>query len=870
MVEKKIISELPSSTVKLITATQIATSVCNIVKELVENALDAGSTVIRVKLENSGLSKIEVIDNGSGVSKENVFKMALPHYTSKISQHQDLESLATYGFRGEALAAICAVAKLSVTTKTAEDPVATTYVMNNNGEVINEKPSHLSQGTLVAMTSLFWNIPVRKQYYQTPKRKKEELMKVEELLLSYGLIHSELHLSFHHDHSLIWQKNRAIDFKANVRQTLGHEICSHMEFFCEDDMIQMFLMAPKRSAPLDICFRNRPDRSFVFINKRPVVSKEIEKLMKELYAFNRDTNQKSTLYPIFIVSLHFPGDEVDVNVEPNKSKVLMKRQGDVLELIRNRVENFLGPSVMEIPPEISSLSEMYKDSSELVNSNEVPEVSVVEETIMEDQNTSHFQNPPLTQFEITENSQLESNQFESTRIDPSVNDFPEDDCLFHGFNEPFQIEVDEVNVEKSTSSNQSEIIAIGSDQWSRGLAKDSEGRTVHAIQVLRGQPHLDKRLPDPSITGNVAKKPKLIETMEASRIVGSPPTLLETVNGSVRKIPADPFGEYCKDMRNELLSQDPLMSFTELSQHLSHGWKNLDKSSREKYERKAETNKQRYNANKIKTTKASTMSNTSLDRFLLGQTPVSRVDRTPMRQVVETAPPAKRTSISVDFSLNILSRSFKSFQQTPKCQWFCVGKLENCGWLCSNGHMVMAVNFTRLYEMILYSRLASGHIVPSKPLVNPILIDKRIFGDLEGWRKLLSLPNEWESATTRTITDVRLVANGVGIRLGAESEDANLVVYQVPSNVKRFELNDIKSLLRQVVKNGSTVESCRPEQTLINLKFEAARLAAERCTEPEEGEVRELLEQWLSTESENVCLHGEPIIWNYSLNAQPV
>ncbi|XP_057375180.1 PMS1 protein homolog 1-like isoform X2 [Daphnia carinata] len=868
MVEKKIISELPSSTVKLITATQIATSVCNIVKELVENALDADSTVIRVKLENSGLSKIEVIDNGSGISKENVFKMALPHYTSKISQHQDLEALATYGFRGEALAAICAVAKLSVTTKTAEDPVATTHVMDNNGEVINEKPSHLSQGTLVAITSLFWNVPVRKQYYQTPKRKREELIKVEELLLSYGLIHPEVHLSFHHDHSLIWQKNRAIDFKANVRQTLGHEICSHMEFFSEDDAV--FLMAPKRNALLDICFRNRPDRAFVFINKRPVVSKEIEKLMKELYAFNRDDNQKSTLYPIFIVSLHFPGDEVDVNVEPNKTKVLMKRQGDVLELIKNRVENFLGASTMENLPEISSPSEMYKDSSLLVNSNKMPDVSVVEETIIEDQNKSDFHTPLPTQFETSSNSQLGINQFESTRIDSSVNDFPEDDCLFHGFKEPFQIEVEEVNVEKSTSSNQSEIIAIGSDQWSRGLAKDSEGRTVHAIQVLRGQPHLDKRLPDPSIAGNVAKKPKLIETLEASRIVGSPPTLLETVNGSVRKIPPDPFGEYCKDMRSELLSQDPLMSFTELSQHLSHSWKNLDKSSREKYERKAETNKQRYNANKLRTTKASTMSNTSLDRFLLGQTPVARVDTTPTRHVVETAPPAKRTSISVDFSLSILNRSLKAFQQIPKCQWFCMGKLENFGWLCSNGHMVMAVNFTRLYEMILYSRLASGHIVPSKQLANPILIDKRIFGDLEGWRKLLCLQSEWENATTRTITDVRLVANGVGIRLVVESEDTNLIVYQVPSNVKRFELNDVKSLLRQVVKNGSTVESCRPEQTLVNLKFEAARLAVERCTEPDEGEVRELLEQWLSMEPENVCLHGEPVIWNYPINAQPV
>ena len=109
--------------------------------------------------------------------------------------------------------------------------------MDVNGDVEDVKPSLLSQGTLVMITSLFWNVPVRKQYYQTPKRKKDELTKVEELLLNYGLIHPELHLSLHHDHSLVWQKSRATDFKANILQTLGHSICSHMEFINEDENV---------------------------------------------------------------------------------------------------------------------------------------------------------------------------------------------------------------------------------------------------------------------------------------------------------------------------------------------------------------------------------------------------------------------------------------------------------------------------------------------------------------------------------------------------------------------------------------------------------------------------------------------------------
>ncbi|XP_046453620.1 PMS1 protein homolog 1-like isoform X3 [Daphnia pulex] len=870
MVEKKIISELPPSTVQLITATQIATSVCNIVKELVENSLDASSTVVRVKLENSGLSKIEVTDNGSGVSKENVLKMALPHYTSKISQHQDLEALSTYGFRGEALAAICAVAKLSVTTKTAEDPVASTYTMDSNGDVVDVKPSHLSQGTLVVMTSLFWNIPVRKQYYQTPKRKKDELIKVEELLLSYGLIHPELHLSLHHDHSLIWQKNRATDFTANIRQTLGHEICSNMEFISEDEVIQMVLVVPKRTAPLEICYRNRPDRCFTFINQRPVISKDIEKLMKELYGFIRDGDQKSAVYPIFIVSLQFPGDEVDVNVEPNKTKVLLKRQGEVLELIRKRVSDILGTNLVAEKPTEVNLQTAECENSTLAVNPDVTEVRMVEETVLEDQHKSHTQAPLHTQFETTFDSQIGFRQLESTRID-SVDGFPEDDCLFRGFDEPFQVPVEKESFETNESaSNEPEIIAIGSDQWSRGLATNSDGQIVHAIQVLRGQPHLAKRLSDPPVLGNLAKKPKLIETMETSRIVGSSPSLLETVNGRVRKIPADPFGEYCKDVRNEILSQDPTMSFTELSQNLNNGWKNLDKNSREKYEMRSETNKQRYNANKLRTPKKSSMSNTSLDRYLLGsQTPVIRTERTPSRSVVASAPPPKRTSSNIDFSMDILNQSLESSQLKTKDQWFCLKKIESGSWLCSNRNDVMAVNFTRLYEMILYTRLVNEHVIPSRTVNNPMLIDKKTFGDLMGWRKLLSLPSEWETATTRTITDSRVVANGVGIRLGVDSDDAGVVVYQVPANVQRFDLNDVRNLLRQVTKDGSTVESCRPGQIIMYLKSEAARLAAGRCTEPETNEVCELLEQWLSTDPENVCLHGEPVFWSHSIGALP-
>lgn len=120
------------------------------------------------------------------------------------------------------------------------------------------------------------------------------------------------------------------------------------------------------------------------------------------------------------------------------------------------------------------------------------------------------------------------------------------------------------------------------------------------------------------------------------------------------------------------------------------------------------------------------MSNTSLDRYLLGsQTPVIRTERTPKRSVVASAPPPKRTSSSIDFSMDILNQSLESSQLKINDQWFCLKKIESGSWLCSNRNDVMAVNFTRLYEMILYSRLVNEHVIPSRALNNPMLIEKK-------------------------------------------------------------------------------------------------------------------------------------------------
>lgn len=189
---------LPPDTVRLIKSTQVITTPASIVKELVENSLDAKATAVCVRMESYGFSRLEVRDNGSGICEEDMKFIAKPHYTSKISSFSDLASLTSYGFRGEALSSLCAVAEVTVTTKTKESSIGYMYFFDHKGNITSRKPTATSRGTTVVVSNLFKKIPVRRQFYSNSKRCREELKKVEaisECERCSGFPHSEGTLS---------------------------------------------------------------------------------------------------------------------------------------------------------------------------------------------------------------------------------------------------------------------------------------------------------------------------------------------------------------------------------------------------------------------------------------------------------------------------------------------------------------------------------------------------------------------------------------------------------------------------------------------------------------------------------------------------
>lgn len=228
--------------------------------------------------ENFGRDLIEVRDNGVGIRREDVPYFAQPHYTCKLSCFEDLTSLATYGFRGEALASIAAVACLSVTTSTGDNDIAMTYTIDHSGQVIVSKPSHLGRGTTVSVSNLFKNIPVRRQYFRNAKWCREELRKVEGVMLAFGIAHPGVRFTLKHNKNVIWQKVQTSDFKANVTLVLGTTTMQQLTpivFQSFDPMLKVHGWVPRLQGDVTQVSRATGDRLFLLVNQRPVVVKPI-------------------------------------------------------------------------------------------------------------------------------------------------------------------------------------------------------------------------------------------------------------------------------------------------------------------------------------------------------------------------------------------------------------------------------------------------------------------------------------------------------------------------------------------------------------------------------------------------------------------
>lgn len=317
---------IPDLVVNRIAAGEIIERPASIVKELLENSLDAGATAVTIRVLDAGKSLISVTDNGRGISKDDLYLALTAHATSKLDDTYDLHNINTFGFRGEALASIANVSKISIASRTDDSGVGyrLTAEFGNTGEITH---SNLNPGTTVEVSDLFAITPARLKFM---KGDKTELNHIKKVIENAALSRVDVDITLVSDDKVILKYKPCKDLAGRFAQILGPESNDNLFSFTEE--IGIYSIQSVTSIPN----YNRPGTYNVrsFVNSRPVYDRFITKSVKEAYSNMIPFNA----YPISVVFMRLPNNEVDVNVHPTKNEVRFVHESDVQESVRKVFE----------------------------------------------------------------------------------------------------------------------------------------------------------------------------------------------------------------------------------------------------------------------------------------------------------------------------------------------------------------------------------------------------------------------------------------------------------------------------------------------------------------------------------------------------
>jgi DNA mismatch repair protein MutL len=349
---------LPDRLVSQIAAGEVVERPASVVKELVENALDAGAGEVRVELEGGGKRRIAVADDGSGMGRDDALLAFDRHATSKIASFDDLQRVGTLGFRGEALAAIAAVARVELAT--AETPGEGQRVRIEGGRVLSAEPAPRPRGTTVEVASLFFNVPARRKFLKAPAT---ELRRAVEAVQGYALARPEVRFTVRHEGRALLDALAAAGGEAagaaalreRIAQVFGRDLAAGLVAIPDEESTAG---APERADGGDAAARpterihgfvgtpagGRSRRQFVFVNRRLVRDRLV------LAAFYRAVREewKSEDFPALFLFLDLPPEEVDVNVHPQKAEVRF-RDPRLLDRVHARLRRALGDARGEEP-----------------------------------------------------------------------------------------------------------------------------------------------------------------------------------------------------------------------------------------------------------------------------------------------------------------------------------------------------------------------------------------------------------------------------------------------------------------------------------------------------------------------------------------
>lgn len=322
------INILDSSIYNLIAAGEVVERPASVIKELVENSIDAGAKSITVEIKNGGISFMQVSDDGSGIDEGDMKSAFLPHATSKIKEASDLESILTLGFRGEALASIASVSKVKLVSKTEKDEVGNSIVVEGGkfGEI--EKVS-CNTGTVITVEDLFFCVPARAKFLKKPKTEEQEITNIISRTI---LAHPTINFVY------------IVDGKKQLSSLGKNEKEAMFSIYGKESVTETLEVSAKREGVEVFGYVGKPtfsksNRTYqtLIINGRYVVNLTVQTAVANAYG---DFLMKRQ-YPFFVLYLTMPADEIDVNVHPNKLDVKFLKSNLVYSVVFEAVSRAL-------------------------------------------------------------------------------------------------------------------------------------------------------------------------------------------------------------------------------------------------------------------------------------------------------------------------------------------------------------------------------------------------------------------------------------------------------------------------------------------------------------------------------------------------
>lgn len=323
------INVLDQHTAELIAAGEVVERPASVVKELLENAIDAGATQVTVELERGGISLIRITDNGTGIEAEYIATAFVRHATSKIRDESDLERIHTLGFRGEALASIASVARVEVLTRTSEDEYACLYRIEG-GQEVGIEASARPQGTTMTVRDLFYNTPARMKFL---KKDVSEGTYVSETVIRIALSHPEVSVRFVREGKQQFTTSGSGELRGAAYAVLGREFAKDLLPVAGASGVYRLsgLITPPRA-----CRASR-GMQFFYINGRFVKNRTMMAALENAY---KGTVMQGK-FPGCVLMLDMPPELVDVNVHPAKTEVRFARESDVFDAVYRAVKEAL-------------------------------------------------------------------------------------------------------------------------------------------------------------------------------------------------------------------------------------------------------------------------------------------------------------------------------------------------------------------------------------------------------------------------------------------------------------------------------------------------------------------------------------------------